>query len=839
MLQHLRPISPDRPNFSPPEFSSPAELLDSFVHFLRQQSFTIFATTVLTILIGGGYLALARSSYTATASMLIDTRKPQFFQQQPSNSDPQVDFPAVESQIRVLKSDNVALSVIKTLRLYEDPEFIGSASKGVLTSDFDILRRALGNFIKGSRSEDDAGSGYDAVRRTLGNLIEPSLSNDRAPAEYDATRRALDTFETRLNVTRDGLSYVIAISFRSYDAEKAANIANAIVNAYIVNQLDAKYQSTLRASNWLEDRIRELREQASAGEQAVVDYQREHNIVVDAAGKSTSDQRVAELNSQLIIVRAQTAEARARLDRIQTVLSSDPAGTLDATVTDTLKNDVVTRLRNQYLDLARKETDWAARYGHDHLAVVNLRNQKAEIRSAIVDELRRLAETYKSDFAIAKERANDVQKEYDQAVGQAERNNQAHVVLSDLESKSKTLRALYENFLQRYMESVQQQSFAISEAQLISPALRPLHKSSPKTFLTLAITACAGVILGFVIGMLRDLWDRVFRTTEQAEKILRAPCITLVPLLKSTARAPPSREGSSPSPNGTVPNPPTDEEPSSSPTPDGGEASAPASLASLGAACLWPNNKASSPRTLARNNNALWTTVDFPFSPFAESIRVIKVAVDLAEIVRANKVIGFTSSLPNEGKSTLAASLALLTAQAGRSVILVDGDLRNPTLTQALAPSAQAGIIEVISEKAAIEDVIWWSDPKVNLSFLPAVMKSRVAHTNEILASDATKTLFDDLRQRYEYIIVDLSPLAPVVDVRTTTHFIDSYVCVIQWGSTKIDVVKRALADAPGIYEKLIGTVLNKADISKLSRYDAHRGEYYSNKHYGRYGHAN
>ena len=277
----------------------------------------------------------------------------------------------------------------------------------------------------------------------------------------------------------------------------------------------------------------------------------------------------------------------------------------------------------------------------------------------------------------------------------------------------------------------------------------------------------------------------------------------------------------------------------SSPTPDGGEASAPASLASLGAACLWPNNKASSPRTLARNDNALWTTVDSPFSSFAESIRVIKVAVDLAEIVRANKVIGFTSSLPNEGKSTLATSLALLTAQAGRSVILVDGDLRNPSLTRALAPSAQAGIIEVISEKAAIEDVIWWSDPKVNLSFLPAVMKSRVAHTNEILASEATKTLFDDLRQRYEYIIVDLSPLAPVVDVRTTTHFINSYVCVIQWGSTKIDVVKRALADAPGIYEKLIGTVLNKADISKLSRYDAHRGEYYSNKHYGRYGHAN
>ena len=115
-------------------------------------------------------------------------------------------------------------------------------------------------------------------------------------------------------------------------------------------------------------------------------------------------------------------------------------------------------------------------------------------------------------------------------------------------------------------------------------------------------------------------------------------------------------------------------------------------------------------------------------------------------------------------------------------------------------------------------------------------MKSRVAHTSEILGSAAIKTLFDELRQRYEYIIVDLSPLAPVVDVRTTAHFVNSYICVIEWGKTKIDVVKKALAEAPGVYENLLGTVLNKADISKLSRYEAHRGAYYDNKHYSRYG---
>ena len=106
--------------------------------------------------------------------------------------------------------------------------------------------------------------------------------------------------------------------------------------------------------------------------------------------------------------------------------------------------------------------------------------------------------------------------------------------------------------------------------------------------------------------------------------------------------------------------------------------------------------------------------------------------------------------------------------------------------------------------------------------FLPAVVTSRVAHTSEILASDATKKLFDKLRQSYDYIVVDLSPLAPIVDVRATTHLVDSYIFVIEWGRTKIDVVKHALAAAQGVYENLLGVVLNKVDMNRFGRYIGH-----------------
>ncbi len=179
-------------------------------------------------------------------------------------------------------------------------------------------------------------------------------------------------------------------------------------------------------------------------------------------------------------------------------------------------------------------------------------------------------------------------------------------------------------------------------------------------------------------------------------------------------------------------------------------------------------SKSAGPRTIVRGDNAHWAVVNAPFSRFAEAIRSIKLAIDLNDVVKANnRVIGFTSSLPNEGKSTVAAALALLISQVGKRTIVVDCDLRNPSLSRALAPNANSGLLEVITEKASLEEVIW-TEPSLNLAFLPAVVKSRMAHSNEILYSAPMKKLFEQLRESYDYVIVDFPPLAPIVDVRAS-----------------------------------------------------------------------
>ena len=487
------------------EIVLPEETLAHLVSFIRRQFPVIVFVTLVGMALGVVYLVTTPPSYTAHAKLLVDSRKINLFQQQQSIlGDIPIDTASVESQVEILTSENVALSVIKELHLAQDPEFI----------------KPSGGLIG-----------------TIVGVIPNLFASSEPTSEFALTRKAMRVFEDRLSIKRAGLSYVINIAFRSLQPERAAQIANAVADAYIDDQLEAKYQATKRASVWLQARIRELRDQASAAEQAVVEFKTKNNIVT-TGGPGTSErlmgeQQVNELSSQLVIARAQAAEARARLDRIETVLRADsPDATVNSTVAESLKNDVITKLRSRYFEIANRQAVWSARYGANHLAAVNLRNEMDEIRKSILNELQRIAESYKSDYQIAKQREEGIQKELSQAISVSQETDQAQVTLHELESNSQTYRSLYDNFLQHYMESVQQQSFPISEARVISPASPPLRKSHPKSLIVLAISGLGAMILGIGIGLLRDLSDRVFRTSEQVENLLQTNCIALVPLLE-------------------------------------------------------------------------------------------------------------------------------------------------------------------------------------------------------------------------------------------------------------------------------------------------------------------
>ena len=231
------------------------------------------------------------------------------------------------------------------------------------------------------------------------------------------------------------------------------------------------------------------------------------------------------------------------------------------------------------------------------------------------------------------------------------------------------------------------------------------------------------------------------------------------------------------------------------------------------------------------------TIVKSPFSAFAESIRTIKVAIDLSPTGAGGKIIGFTSSVPNEGKSSTAVAVARLAAQTGARTLLVDCDLKNPSLSRVLSPKAPSGLLEVLRGQTTLEKAIWL-DPATNLRFLPAATKARLAHSSEVLASAETRKFFDNLRRSYDYIIVDFSPLMPIVDVRASTSLVDNYIYVVAWGRTRIEYVEQALSSAKGVYEHLLGVVLNRVELASLGRYTGHGRGYHYDKSYARYGYT-
>jgi succinoglycan biosynthesis transport protein ExoP len=736
------------------ETNSSASLLLAGLGFARRQFWLILCSLVLAACVGALYLLITLPTYTASATMLIDSRRGGV-QQKSVLGDPPGDAAWIDSQIGIfmLERDKIGQAVAKKLELAKNTD----------------IQQPEESF--------------------LGSLIAPLLKlvEDDVPAKgasaQERMQQAAGEVAGGLDVKRVGLSYLVNINYSSHNQELAAKIANAAADAYAVAELNAKYQSLQQASDWLQDRYQTLREQASAADRAVVEFKSQNNIIT-AGGLPIADQQLTEINNRLGAARATTADKQARLNQIEAVLRDHEAtGTVDSTVTDALGNPIVTKLRGQYLDLINKEADWSKRFGNNHLAVINLRNQARDIRASTHEELKRIAESYRSDVAIAKQNEAELEKQLETLVALIPNN--AQITLRGLESSAQSYRKFYDNFLLNYTDSVQQQSSPIAETRVVSYASWA-YKSFPSTPRVIAMAIFGGLALGVGLGMLREMLDQSFRTAAQVKAELQSECLTLIPKLEK-------RVGFSLTANVHG-------------DPKGQRLMVPG-------ADHWRFANAS------------------PFSRFVESIRALKLAADARGPSGSAKVIGLTSAIPQEGKSTIAVALAAHIAQLGERVIIVDCDLRNPALSRSCAHQADYGIINVLSGERSLDQTVW-TDPAIDLTFLPAGKVSRIRNTSQLFLTPAMTHLFDLLRARYDYIIVDLSPLAPVVDVRATTRLIDFYVLLVEWGQTKISVVQHALKEAPGVYDNLLGVVLNKVDMNTIARYESYYSQAYRNKYF-------
>ncbi|WP_245295033.1 polysaccharide biosynthesis tyrosine autokinase [Pararhizobium antarcticum] len=745
----------ERRDFSAEEQNQTVDF-DKLLGAARRQWKIVLVAAVVAVLLGAAYALSAVPLYTASSTVLIDRQNSAVVDQLSTIAGGVDDEASVLSQIELLKSDTIGLAVVDKLGLVDNPEFNASTESplGTVLSVFKSIVNVPGWFA--------------------------SSSTDIADINELKRRSALSTVLGNVGVSRVGRTYVISISYTSASPTLSASIAGGIADAYLTDKLDSKYDATRRASTWLQDRIEELKQKSLESDLAVQKFRTSSGLLT-SDGRLVSDQQLTELNSAMIVAQADTAKAQAKFDRIRSIIAN---GQNDAIVSEVLDSSISNNLREKYLEASKREAEIADRLGTNHSQAVRLRGEMREYERLMFEELNRIAESYQSELDVSKSREKSLASSVALASGVSALAGETQVQLRELERSAETYKNLYQTFLQRYQEAIQQQSFPITEARIISRATPPQGPSHPRKSLILALSLIMGCAAGAGIGAFREFRDRFFRTGEQVREVLGVEYLGHAPLVASTDRK----------------------------------------AAEIDA-------ESTHPRSIRKASPIYNHAIDHPLSAFAETLRSAKIAADLNLPGKGSKIIGVVSILPGEGKSTVSINFAELLANQGARTVLIDADLRNPGATRALGKHADAGLLEAVLEQRPVRDMLLMN-AKTKLAFLPAVVKRRIPHSSELLSSLAMSQVLSEVSANADYVVVDLPPLGPVVDARAIASKIDGFIFVVEWGRTARSIVKQTLENEPLIAAKCLGVILNKVDEDKLKLYKSYgSSEYY----YSRY----
>jgi succinoglycan biosynthesis transport protein ExoP len=711
------------------------------------------------LLVGGLYFVLAKPLYLASSRILIDFRRLSPVGENELLINFKVNDAAVDSQTTIIESEGVMRAVIERLALQNDPELIGTARWWKSILGFAGLMR-------------------DPARMT---------SDERM-------QTALETFARRLRAQRVGISYVLEASFRSDDPAKAARIIDEVAAGYVRDQLTAKQDVASGANDWFAKRIQVLNDQVAQAQNAAIAY-RKNNQVMLAVGKYVDEQQVVDISARLTGARNDRASAESKLARIQDVLSTNK---LEGGVGDEFQNQVIVGLRKKYFELARAAAENAQRYGESHEAVIRARASMKEIDNAIADEFQRIAQGYRSDAMVAKAREDSLTREMESLATRSAEAQKARVEMTQLDSVAQNFQTIRDNFLSRYADLSQEQSFPITEARVLNRASVPQKAYSPRASLSLAGGLGIGLMLGFLAALSLEIFSRRARKRESVETVTGAPCLAYLPDLDGARKwrnAPAVRRAAA------------------------------LAAAILERACKrWPAlapakvafDKFADDRLASGGPDHLQAAASEPFGIFAEGLRGIKIATHARFDGQRGAVLAFISARPDEGSSTVAANFAAIAAGAGQKTVLIDADLRRSSLTRRIAPAAHTGLQTVYRDFSRLLKAFTLLTSGVH--FLPAVDRDAHAHPGELVASADMRQLVDLLRRTFDLIVLDLPPATSVIDGRAIADLVDGYVLIVEWNRTTLETLGEAVADNPQIARKLIGFAFNKVDLAEAKR---------------------
>jgi succinoglycan biosynthesis transport protein ExoP len=642
---------------------------------------------------------------------------------------------SMETQVKILESNSLALLVIHNLDLEKRTEFAG---KEAIT--------------------------------TSGGLAVSGPSRQQLQRE----EHLILALHENMKIQQVGNTSIIEIRYSNPDPNLAAEVANGIASAFIEQNIKARFDTTMAAADWLAKQLGDLQIKVETSQAKLVQYQKEHGIVGIDDKQNLTLANLDEVNREL---------TQAQGDRIQkeSLYQMAKQGHADA-LSAVLQDSVLGSLRQQQDDLHAQYAQLSTQFGPAYPKVVELQNRLQQVNLSYQEQISNGVRKLQNDYQVSLGRERMLQVALDTQKVDANKLSEDAIQFKVLQQEAESNRQLYDGLLRKLKEASLAAGLNSSNIRVVDSARVPLRPARPNVPRNLEFALLLGLVGGIAIAFSLEALDSTVRTPDQAETVSGLPMMAVIPMTAALEHKAMRR-----------------------------------SNRFLGHA--------------AHNGNSPPSLVSFhePQSEIAEAYRALRTSILLSTVGQPPQTIVITSAVPQDGKTMTSINAAIVLAQQGKRVLLVDGDLRRPSIHKAFNLQPEAGLSNILSGGAKWSDAVL-STIQPNLFLIPS--GPLPPQPSELLGSALMQDLVEQWRKSYDHIIVDSPPILSVTDAVLLSILGDMVILVVRSGQTMTGAVRRARDLLLNVKARTLGIVLNAADLRSPDYYYYYGSRYRYYDHY-------
>jgi succinoglycan biosynthesis transport protein ExoP len=591
---------------------------------------------------------------------------------------------------------------------------------------------------------------------------------DSSPVQtrkIEARREAglVGKFHGSLQINSIPRTRLVEIRFSSSDPLLAAGAVNTLIDTYIEQNYKTHLDATTRTADWLAQQLSELQMKVEESQEKLVRYQKQHGILGIDEKENIITSKLDALNKELTAAEADRMQKES-VYRLASSGNPDLLSNLDP-------SSPLLKLRSEEEDLHRQLAQASVHFQPTYPKVEELNKQLEAVEADITTEISRLSSKFQKDYLAALGREKLLRASLENQKSEENQLNESAIEYSLLKRDVESNRQLYEGLLQKLKEAGVMTGLRSSNVRIVDPASPPTSPTTPNIPRDLLMSLVVGLAGGLSLAFVLESRDDTVHSLEQVRVITALPSLAVIPYLARPSRSLPQ----------------------------------PKRLSSTGAALA---------------------SVNQPKSEIAEAYRALRTSILLSRNGKSVKTLMVTSALPQEGKTTTSLNLAIVLAQHGARVLLMEGDMRRAGISKVLQLKSDVGLSTILGQNTLAAEAMRGVTDVPNLWILPA---GPVAlHPSEMLASPRMRHLLQNLEPEFDHVIIDTPPVLSVTDAALVSALADSTLLVIRAGTTSRAALRRAYDVLAHVDARIMGVILNAADFTEPDRY-------YYGRHYGSY----